>query len=140
MTSSDFAPLDVIIMQNIVQLENKTSPKVTFDLKGSTKNRKVKVDQFWKKSLNCKRCLKDLNYLEIGKSIKDLFMLTSSEYYQLQKIIKSDSLFLRKYKLMDYSLLLVIEGDTHKKSVGSGRYNSYTASEFLSLHKRTTFG
>ena len=86
-------------MQNIVQLENKSNPKVTFDLKGSTKNRKVKVDKFWKDKteLNCKKCLKDLNYLEINKSVKELFLLPKRDYSKLQENIKSDLLFLRKH-------------------------------------------
>ena len=57
-----YSDLDIIIMQNTVQLFNKTSPKLTFDLKGSTSNRKVNVPKGKINSL----VLKDQNYLEMN--------------------------------------------------------------------------
>jgi pantothenate kinase len=43
-----FDPLNIIIMQNTSKLTNPKSPKVTFDIKGSTINRKVNtVSRFW---------------------------------------------------------------------------------------------
>jgi hypothetical protein len=36
-----FDPLDIIVMQNTVVLEDKKNQKITFDLKGSTVNRKI---------------------------------------------------------------------------------------------------
>lgn len=65
-----FDPLDIILMQNTSQLRNKSNDKLIFDMKGSTINRKVgfgpSENKFWLKKLNCKKCLKDLNYLEMN--------------------------------------------------------------------------
>ena len=64
-----FDPLDIIIMQNTAVLRNKRNNKLTFDIKGSYVGRKEKFksdEKFWLKNLNCKKVLKDLNYLEMN--------------------------------------------------------------------------
>jgi len=65
-----FATLDVIIMANSSRLLDKKHDKLTFDIKGSTINRKSKISKRdWddvKTSLNCGKVLKDINYLEIN--------------------------------------------------------------------------
>lgn len=65
-----FDPLDIIVMQNTSQLRNKSNDKLIFDMKGSTIGRKVgfgpSENKFWLKKLNFKKCLKDLNYLEMN--------------------------------------------------------------------------
>ena len=40
-----FKSVDVIVMQNTVQVENKLNPQMKFDLKGSTKGRYEKFDR-----------------------------------------------------------------------------------------------
>jgi 1-phosphatidylinositol-4-phosphate 5-kinase len=48
--SNVFAPLDLIVMQNTARHQFKKSLTLEFDLKGSTNNRKVMVEQhFWRK-------------------------------------------------------------------------------------------
>ena len=51
-----FAPIDVIIMQNTCDLQNKTNQKMVFDLKGSTVGRKTKFpkdqEKFWHQTFN----------------------------------------------------------------------------------------
>lgn len=109
-----FAPLDIIIMQNTCNPVNKKNDKLTFDMKGSTVGRQAKFDKeeerFWLKQLNQKRCLKDLNYVEINRDFDQRFMTLNKEQYDsLEWLIKLDSIFLKNHKLMDYSLLLVVE-------------------------------
>ena len=57
-----FAPLDIIVMQNTVQMGHPKNSKIVFDLKGSSVNRYNKVAN--KRSLNQDKVLKDLNYLD----------------------------------------------------------------------------
>lgn len=59
-----FEPVDVIIMKNTAYV-NKLNEKMTFDLKGSTANRRVKFsdDSYFRQN----KCMKDLNFLEINK-------------------------------------------------------------------------
>lgn len=51
-------------MQNTAYV-NKHNQKMTFDLKGSTANRRVKVsdESYFRQD----KCLKDLNFLQINK-------------------------------------------------------------------------
>ena len=107
-----FDDLDVIVMQNIAYSQDKTNPKMVFDLKGSTYKRKTKLadKQFWLKSLNQKKILKDQNFQEINRDCGNSLMeLTSGQIDELSNIFKTDSQFLADHNLMDYSLLLVIE-------------------------------
>jgi 1-phosphatidylinositol-4-phosphate 5-kinase len=39
-----FDPVDIVVMQNTSNLKSKKSPKMTFDIKGSTINRKVRFE------------------------------------------------------------------------------------------------
>lgn len=89
-----FSNLDVIVMQNTVQLKNKKNPKMIFDLKGSRINRYVNLpseeQNFWKKTPNQRRCMKDLNLLEIEQSLESKFVTIDSDIaeqiaYQLEK-------------------------------------------------------
>jgi 1-phosphatidylinositol-4-phosphate 5-kinase len=109
-----FDPLDIIVMQNTSVLQNKHNDKMIFDLKGSFVNRCVnfgpKDFQFWRKKQDCKKVMKDLNYLDINNDLnQSLMKLTKSQFDQLEWLVKLDSVFLKNHQLMDYSLLLVIE-------------------------------
>jgi hypothetical protein len=74
--SSLFEPLDVMIMQNTVKLNNKNNQKIVFDLKGSTVGRYKKLSEKnlsnLMKNSNCKEVLKDINFKELQgkKAIK----------------------------------------------------------------------
>ena len=62
-----FDNLNIVIMQNTKQLKHPTNKNMTFDIKGSTTNRKVKgLSRFVKSNLGCKTVMKDVNYLEIN--------------------------------------------------------------------------
>jgi len=39
--TSVYAPLDIIVMENVTKMNNTSNHSVTFDLKGSTYKRKV---------------------------------------------------------------------------------------------------
>ena len=53
-----------MLMQNVATFKNKHSPKVTFDLKGSTVNRAVKLsDKSVVDVMTKKYNLKDMNFL-----------------------------------------------------------------------------
>ena len=65
--SNYFDSLDIMIMQNTCQLEDKDHPKMIFDIKGSTVNRKSQVDpKFWRRDFNWKKTMKDMNFVEIS--------------------------------------------------------------------------
>ena len=78
-----FEPLDIIIMQNTCNPNNKKNDKLTFDLKGSTVGRATKFPEqsqrFWLTQLNQKRCLKDLNYMEINRDFDQQLMTLNKE-------------------------------------------------------------
>lgn len=99
--TNQFATLDVMIMQNTCLLTG--TKQYTFDLKGSLIGRKVPFS-----NNISKKVLKDVNFLELNKSQK-LVRISFLKFYELQRVIKSDSEFLLKHGIMDYSLLLVIE-------------------------------
>lgn len=78
-----FSPLDVIVMQNTIKMKNLRNQRIIFDLKGSTIKRYVNLPKdekfFWKSSLNHKRVLKDLNFLEIERSFEQQFVQLETE-------------------------------------------------------------
>ena len=72
-----FRSVDVIVMQNTVQLSNKSNPCMYFDLKGSSKGRYTKFnhqDNLWwqKNRYGHKKVMKDNNFLQIDND----FMFT----------------------------------------------------------------
>ena len=110
--SQYFSSVDVIIMKSTAYMDVKSNPKMAFDIKGSTKNRCTKIPdkRFMFKSFNQDRILKDLNYLKINKELNNqLLQLSKNDHMLLQEVLASDSKFLMDQKIMDYSLLIVIE-------------------------------
>ena len=106
-------------MQNTVMKQNKKNATMTFDLKGSMKNRKTKFpesdNRWWvpqksKKIRGHKKCMMDKNFIEINKDFNQTLLNFSEERIEeYSKMIQADTYFLRKHNLMDYSLLLVVE-------------------------------
>ena len=89
---------------------------MTFDLKGSKKNRKVKFAQKWwlqnfhSKPKGHKMCLKDLNFIEINRDLNQtLVNFPSDRINQYSRVLSEDTKFLKKHNIIDYSMLLVIE-------------------------------
>ena len=124
--SNIFDDLNVMIMQNTAILTNNKNKRMFFDMKGSTVSRKTsfptKYRQFWQRSLHYKKTMKDLNFIEINRDHGNaLIDLTDSQVNQLNTIISNDSAFLTSEGLMDYSLLLVIEGNNKIQSKESSR-------------------
>jgi len=72
--------------------------------------------------------LKDTNFTEINKDL-DLIKLNQKQIDNLEKLIEADSLFLKRNKLMDYSLLLVIEHVQIEK-----RYAKHSTVKIDSFH------
>ena len=111
-------------MQNTIQLQNKSNKRLTFDLKGSLYGRKEKFkgnDANWwtKNKIGHKRVMKEKNFLEINRDWgNSLINLKADHAKGLKDIILKDSLFLKNYNLMDYSLLLVIENIPIEKTSG----------------------
>ena len=110
-----FKSVDVIVMQNTVQVENKLNPQMKFDLKGSTKGRYEKFarkDNLWwqKGQLGHPGVMKDNNYLQIDHDFNyNLIDLEENQKKTYKKMLMQDSMFLRIHNLIDYSLLLVVE-------------------------------
>lgn len=70
--SDYYLDVNIIVMQNSVQMLKKDNQRMTFDMKGSSIKRKVPVSsRFWKKCLDYKPVLKDLNYLEICRDLEE---------------------------------------------------------------------
>jgi 1-phosphatidylinositol-4-phosphate 5-kinase len=62
-----YAPLDFVIMENIARLTNPVHDKITFDLKGSTVGREIKLKNLeWNKKLKYSGVLKDINFIQIS--------------------------------------------------------------------------
>lgn len=108
-----FKSIDVIIMQNTCLLRNKDHKMFCFDLKGSSvkretnlknANEQIKVRKF-------PQLMKDINLLDINSMYwqHKLLSIENENKNKLNEIIKKDSEFLQKHKIMDYSLLLVAE-------------------------------
>jgi hypothetical protein len=94
-------------MQNTLKNENES---MLFDLKGSLYKRIVPFkEKWWLTKKSNRKCMKDLNYLEIFKGEKKALDIDYSKKIQLESIIMSDSMFLRSCNLIDYSLLIGIE-------------------------------
>lgn len=85
--------LSFIIMENIFRPKENT---IFFDLKGSTKNRHTPMIP------NTNPVLKDQNILDMEKK----FILSPEASKSLLRTLKSDSKFLKKFNIIDYSLLL----------------------------------
>lgn len=89
-------------MENLARNFDKANvPLYTFDLKGSVTNRRDPI----KKG----RVLKCLNFVDINQSSRRLVRLDVNQTEQLYDVIESDSFFLRRMEIMDYSMLMVIE-------------------------------
>lgn len=86
-------------------LASKVPNPLIFDLKGSTRNRKVSINGFNSYEDMPKNIVyKDLDFIE---NIKSLPMSEESFQY-LVKTVKKDIKILKKFKIMDYSLLVII--------------------------------
>lgn len=90
--SKQFKQVHLILMENTVQLRDPRSDLLYFDLKGSTIAREVKLkenaDGFWKKSLNYKGDLKDINFLKIQKAYgKNLVYMDDMTQLQIKKVL-----------------------------------------------------
>ena len=85
-----FAPMDVIIMQNTIQMNNPQNSKVTFDLKGSTVSRYTKTKE--RSFIHQKRVLKDLNLLEMNKALNNqLIRIPNKIQEELLAMLDKDS-------------------------------------------------
>jgi 1-phosphatidylinositol-4-phosphate 5-kinase len=106
-----FVPLDVIVMENTAKMMSSLSDKMSFDLKGSTFNRKQKVpNKFWDKKLDSSKVLKDQNFIAMVNELESrMLSLDCDQCMELMYILNADSKFLASRNLMDYSLLMVIE-------------------------------
>jgi 1-phosphatidylinositol-4-phosphate 5-kinase len=130
-----FAPLHIMIMQNSAFLDDPKQKLLTFDLKGSTIKRYVRVTP----TNQGLKVLKDQNYLEIDKK-KKIMRVSYEVYGSLESILRADSLFLMSQGIMDYSLLLVTEAvpTTLQTSLLQTRNLSYTATSFNKKNSDTT--
>ena len=110
-----FKSVDVIVMQNIIKLADKTNPCMSFDLKGSLKGRYtnfgIKDCNWWQRNIHGhKKIMKDKNFIQIDNDyLGTLLNFDENQKIKLRQIIIDDSNFLKMHNLIDYSLMLVIE-------------------------------
>ena len=107
-----FEEVSILIMENSVKLQCKKNPKMLFDLKGSVYHRKVKFEgdetKWWLNSFGQKKGMKCRNFVEINEDFnRTLVNIENTE--EIQQVVKADAEFLKKWGIMDYSFLLVIE-------------------------------
>jgi hypothetical protein len=94
-------PVNFLLMQNSAQVGSKIES--IFDLKGSIINRVV--DQ---KTVLEGSTMKDVNLLNLKKENCFLMFQEKDQRRHLDNILK-DITFLARFRLMDYSLLLIVE-------------------------------
>lgn len=104
-------PIYIIIMENVIENMN---PTVIYDLKGSTLGRKTDIKYTVPGEKLPIGPYKDLDYIRNKKKIK------CNNIQQLAYTMHSDTHFLQKWNLMDYSLLLCIEEFEHEGKVNKG--------------------
>ena len=97
--SNIFDDLNVMIMENTSIMTNPLNKKMIFDMKGSTEQRKssfpLKYRQFWHKTLNYSKTMKDMNFVEINKYTgNSLIDLNDIEIEKINEIIQNDQRFL----------------------------------------------
>ena len=99
----------IMLMENTMRFKNPNKLKYVFDLKGST------LDRIAKGKTENTTTLKDLNFLLLKQEIKNLTKLNESTTKRLIQVMRNDVAFLMSFNLMDYSMLIAIEGSNESK-------------------------
>lgn len=95
--------MHILLMSNSAR--TTSAPKYIFDLKGSMINRECKGEKI---NLPGGGTLKDINLLDICKG-EHWLLLQQKDRKSIMELIQSDIKFLGSHRLMDYSLLVIIE-------------------------------
>ena len=83
--SNFFDEVTIYVMQNTLKNENEM---MLFDLKGSLHKRIVPFkDKWWHTKKSHKKCMKDLNYLEIMRNKKEAIDIDNITKLELETII-----------------------------------------------------
>ena len=98
-------PVHLMMMAHTLRIKRQDRVERIFDLKGSTVKREVKVS---KKTPRTKT-LKDVDFLKLRK--KEPINLIEIDRTFIIRQLQKDTEFLRSVNIMDYSLLLAVEGD-----------------------------
>jgi hypothetical protein len=105
-----------VIIENLNYGITDEKKIIRFDLKGSTRNRFIKIDESNTPSVGAAKVLLDTNFMFDNKSRP---MALKNVYYKILMIcINNDSLFFSRSNIVDYSLLVII--DTENKKVRFG--------------------
>ena len=89
--------MDNLLGQDFMHIER------IYDLKGSKKGRVVKLTQEEEQNKSGLKVLKDLNFL----SVKEHLEISKGDKERILEVVFNDTLFLRRNRLMDYSLLFI---------------------------------
>lgn len=131
--SEYFAPLDLIVMENICRGYNpKSSKQFAFDLKGSVVNRR---DPIIKRG----KVLKCMNFVDLNSSAKKLVRLDTEQAEYINDTLESDTQFLARMNLMDYSVYLEIEQISQHPASQSRLYAELNRNEFLSYDRTNIY-
>jgi hypothetical protein len=98
-------PVHLMMMAHTLRIKRQDRVERIFDLKGSTVKREVKVS---KKTPRTKT-LKDVDFLKLR--MKEPINLIEIDRTFIIRQLQKDTEFLRSVNIMDYSLLLAVEGD-----------------------------
>lgn len=102
----------------------------SFDLKGSVVNRRDPVIQRGK-------ALKCMNFVDLNSSKRKLVRLDTEQAEHILDTLDSDSRFLARMNMMDYSVLLDIEQVTAKTDMS--RLHSLNRNEFVSYDSKNIY-
>ena len=68
----------------------------------------------------CKKVLKDVNFIELDQVYHqygfNVLQMNRDDIVRIRKALRSDSLFLQRHNLMDYSLYLAVEKQSNQRN------------------------
>ena len=105
----DIVPVNLLVMANTNRCQSSTLIMNIYDLKGSVINRERK----WSSKLKNTSTLKDINLIRIKKKYQaigfDFLKFKHHDIDLINEALRKDIEMLKKFNLMDYSLLLCVE-------------------------------
>jgi 1-phosphatidylinositol-4-phosphate 5-kinase len=96
----------VLLMENTLQVKDSSCIERVFDLKGSTVARNVKISR---DQVTGTKTLKDVNFTTLKAGLPLTANHMTAVHKKLINTVRADVDFLRKSKLMDYSMLIGVE-------------------------------
>ncbi|CAF0908269.1 unnamed protein product [Rotaria sp. Silwood1] len=107
---------DILVLENLLNNQNSTIPPIIYDLKGSMRNRLVVVDDTQTNAV-----LLDENFLT--QTQENPFYVRLHTKWTLMKALYTDTQFLAKHGIVDYSLLLSCHNNNNNNNANTNTNN-----------------